>query len=303
MNQFGQNGVNGQKNNLIDLGGGNLIDLSGNIGNGLKGVASVQEFQQSASDIACYNDNPSQVFSTLRSVAKKLLKDDVRYRTLDTTNPKVMERLIGFEGVLDFLMLLGFSSDAMGMKLICEEKPSQQVVRNAIDVLNIYETRLGLGRQKKRPNGMGGGNGGTGNRVSDDDTQSRVTLGGPDDFDNGGSGGNNDDSSESFTLEQIIIIATHENMRDSDTMETLILTHKQFTTSVTLLKSLRRRFFVPTPVDIVGDASKVEEFRLNVEKRIQLKVIKSLRDWMKQYWEEDMVHDLKLQEELEEWLI
>ena len=71
---------------------------------------------------------------------------------------------------------------------------------------------------------------------------------------------------------------------------------------VTLLKSLRRRFFVPTPVDIVGDSVKVEEFRKNVEKRIQLKVIKSLRDWMKQYWEEDMLYDEELQKELGLWL-
>merc|ERR1719458_1278668 len=134
-----------------------------------KQAATVQEFRQSASDIACYNDNPSQVFSTLRSVAKKLLKDDIRYRTLDTTNPKVMERLIGFEGVLDFLMLLGFSSDAMGMKLICEQKPSQQIVRNAIEVLNTYESRLGLGRKNKNK-----GN----------DKQSYVTLGGPNDKEN-----------------------------------------------------------------------------------------------------------------------
>ena len=59
---------------------------------------------------------------------------------------------------------------------------------------------------------------------------------------------------------------------------------------------------MPIPVDIVDDASKVEEFRVTVEKRIQLKVIKSLRDWMKQYWDEDMVHDLELQKELCLWL-
>ena len=135
------------------------------------------------------------------------------------------ERLIGFEGVLDFLMLLGFSADAMETKLICEEKPSQQVVRNAIEVLNTYETRLGLGRQKKRRNDNGAANGMKPQK--DDDVESRVTSGGPDDF-----GPREDDGSDSFTLEQIIIIATHENMRDSDTMETLILTHKQFTTSV-----------------------------------------------------------------------
>merc|ERR1740123_2455256 len=104
--------------------------------------STLEDFSRAASDIACYNDNPSAVFSTLRSVAKKLLKDNARYRTLDTTNPKVMERLIGFEGVLDFLMLLGFESDAMGMKLICAEAPSPKVVHSAIKVLNSYQQRF-----------------------------------------------------------------------------------------------------------------------------------------------------------------
>lgn len=48
--------------------------MDGQNGGKIKKVATVKEFQNSASDIACYNDNPSQVFSTLRSVAKKLLK-------------------------------------------------------------------------------------------------------------------------------------------------------------------------------------------------------------------------------------
>eukprot|EP01083_Nonionella_stella_P014751 41349_1 len=255
--------------------------------------ASVQEFQQSASDIACYNDAPSQVFSTLRSVAKKLLKDDVRYRTLDTTNPKVMERLIGFEGVLDFLMLLGFESDTLGCKLTCEEKPSPQIVRNAIEVLNTYETRLGFGRRKKKKKNKNG-------QSEEDDGQSYMTLGGPDDT-TGGGPDDGDDDGDSLTLEQIIIWSTHENMRDNDTMETLILTHKQFTTSLNLLKNLRRRFSVPIPQDIRNDDAKIAEFRLNVEKRIQLKVIKSLRDWMKSYWDEDFLNDLEVQQELTQW--
>ena len=91
-------------------------------------------------------------------------------------------------------------------------------------------------------------------------------------------------------------------MRDNDTMETLILTHKQFSDSLTLLKNLRRRFFVPIPNDIRDDNNKIAEFRLNVQKRIQLKVIKSLRDWMKLYWDEDFSSDNKIQEELLSWL-
>merc|ERR1712154_564035 len=47
---------------------------------------------------------------------------------------------------------------------------------------------------------------------------------------------------------------------------------------------------------------KTNEFRQNVQKRIHLKVIKSLRDWMKTYWDDDFLHDLELQKELALWL-
>eukprot|EP01084_Bolivina_argentea_P022980 42764_1 len=195
MNMMNMNNMMQQMNGPMNISSNN-----NKIINNKKMLSSSKEdFQQAASDIACYNDNPSSVFSTLRSVAKKLLKDDVRYRTLDTTNPKVMERLIGFEGVLDFLMLLGFEADAMGMKLVCEEKPTQQIVRNAIEVLNTYESRLGIGRKKK--------NGG-----KDDDEQSFVTLGGPGDNNENEKG--KEEEEDTLTLEQIIIWSTHENMRD-----------------------------------------------------------------------------------------
>eukprot|EP01083_Nonionella_stella_P191668 709250_1 len=105
-----------------------------------KRTPSVHELQQVAADIACHNNNPTGVFSTLRSVAKKLLKDDTRYRILDTANPKVRQRLIDYVGVLDFLMLMGFEADAMGMKLICHEKPSCELIRNVIRVLDSYST-------------------------------------------------------------------------------------------------------------------------------------------------------------------
>merc|ERR1719491_2379946 len=94
------------------------------LGASAKSGASLKELKRAASDIAAHNsisDTLRTVVNNLRSVAKKLLKDDIRYRTLDTTNPIVTERLIGFEGVLDFLQLLGFESDEKGMKLVREE--------------------------------------------------------------------------------------------------------------------------------------------------------------------------------------
>ncbi len=62
-------------------------------------------------------------------------------------------------------------------------------------------------------------------------------------------------------------------MRDNDRMETLIITHKTITDSVTLLKQLRRRFFVRIPRDIQNDENAINSFGLNVQKSIQLKVI------------------------------
>lgn len=85
--------------------------------------------------------NPSQVFSTLRGVATNLLKDDVRYCTLDTTNPKVMEQFIDIDGVHHFLNLLGFESDATGTKLVCCPTYSSRErgeVQRAISVLAEY---------------------------------------------------------------------------------------------------------------------------------------------------------------------
>merc|ERR1719206_1004704 len=92
---------------------------------------------------------------------------------------------------------------------------------------------------------------------------------------------------DTLTLDQIILWSTHESMRDSDTMSTLIITHKTITDSVTLLQHLKQRFFVAIPRDIAHDANAVKHFRVHVQKSIQLKVVKALRDWMKQFWDED----------------
>ena len=263
------------------------FNVNGNSDKKLK--SSVEDFRRAASDISCYNEiNPSGVFSTLRSVSKKLLKDDVRYRTLDTTNPKVMERLIGYEGVIDFLMLLGFEADAMGMKLVCHQKPPPEVVRNAINVLDGYENRLGLGKKKKHK----------GNNSSTDVNYGSTPM--------GGNGGNissidnerKDDGQDTLTLEQIIMWSTHETMRDAETMETLIMTHKSFTDSVTLLRHLKKRFFLPMPVDIKKDKQKIIEWRSKVQRNVDLKVINSLKHWMKQFWFQDFNNNLKLQKEL-----
>jgi len=53
-------------------------------------------------------------------------------------------------------------------------------------------------------------------------------------------------------------------------------------------------------VDLHVKEERIRSFQSSVQKRIQLKVMKALRDWMKHYWAEDF--DEAVQEEVEEWL-
>ena len=67
-----------------------------------------------------------------------------------------------------------------------------------------------------------------------------------------------------------------------------------------LLRSLRKRYFVAIPGDIrdSGDKNKIADFQENVQKRIQLKVLKALKDWMKTYWELDFGNNEELRNEV-----
>ncbi len=240
----------------------------------IKNESTIEDFSNAGSYIACYNDKPSIVFKTLKSITEKLLKDDPKYTVLDTTNEKVMDKLMGFEGVLELLMLLGFESDALGIKLKCKNKPSQIVINNALNVLNSYQQKC--------------------------DEYNVLNS-----FENI----NENNQNDILALEQIIVWSTHEkiheNMEDNNTMETLLMTHKMFTDSVTLLKQLKKRFFISIPNDILNtnDQNKILYFQNNIQKQIQLKVINALRDWMKYYFFEDLNKNEEILLQLEEWLI
>ena len=82
-------------------------------------------------------NNIQRIFDVLKSVSKKSLKDEIGYRTLNTTNgPKVRERLIDYKGTKDFLYLIGYQSDVIGMKLTCHVKPTRHLIMNASTSLN-----------------------------------------------------------------------------------------------------------------------------------------------------------------------
>ena len=101
-----------------------------------------QQFESAVSHIVQNIENPFAVLNTLRSCTKKLRYDDIRYRTLDTQNPRVQERLLGYDGVLEFLSLIGFESNAIGTRLACQHRPSFDVINSAVAVIDSIDPRL-----------------------------------------------------------------------------------------------------------------------------------------------------------------
>ncbi len=148
-------------------------------------------------------------------------------------------------------MLLGFQSDAMGMN------GKETIFKR---VLNSYQHRFGMTDNGYNGNNMNGiGINGMAQQPKSPDIE---TPAGFDDIASNDNGVNGVDGNKNdiLTLEQIILWSTHENMQDNDTMETLIMTHKMFTDSLTLLKQLRKRFLA-SKNDLI-----IKEFQLKVIK-------------------------------------
>ncbi|ETO11428.1 Ras guanine nucleotide exchange factor [Reticulomyxa filosa] len=116
---------------------------------------------------------------------------------------------------------------------------------------------------------------------------------------------NNADDSKSddiTTLQQTILIYTHEQQRDNETMETLIIYYKELSTPEKLIKELKRRCCIMVTNEVVDDEKKLEDFKEKMMKPIQLNVVKNLRTWMKLCWEEDFANDEKVAQVLEDWI-
>eukprot|EP01084_Bolivina_argentea_P065231 118915_1 len=270
-------------------------------------ATSMEQFQKVATQIAVYNDSPCNVFSTLRSVTKKLSKDDVRYRTLDTTGPKVMERLIGYEGVLDFLILLGFESDVMGMKLICDKRPDTYVIIHAVKILNRYQLKFGIGSYFVNQGNMR--NQGKLNQTMLEHDELLVfgyirqynilTKDIPNVLINvfisfyhenilqikkiEQYGDNN------LSLDQIINWSSGLDDVDNDMMKALIITtvlNINGEDTIRLMKYLRKHFIVSTTKYI----------------SLNMKIMQALKYWIEYHWKHDLLDNELLKNELELWL-
>ena len=104
-------------------------------------MVTAADLRMAAADILRFNEAAgSSVFGTLHSVTKRLLSDDIKYRTLSLSNDMVKDKLLCFNGVRGFLKMLGFerSSDA----LVCAVIPSRFLVDSALMVLDEYRDKM-----------------------------------------------------------------------------------------------------------------------------------------------------------------
>eukprot|EP01084_Bolivina_argentea_P316159 547956_1 len=280
-----------------------LIALNNNI------LTTYNEFKRVICHIAVYCNDPYSLFSTIISVINKLAtKDDVRYQTLDTTNPKVQERLIGFEGVTDLLILLGFQTDEMGIKLHCAKKPSLPILRNAMKALIEYQLRFDVGK--------------LGSVVVENGPKRFVKFNeklfqidevvvfgyvrayGPLDkdippdlikictafyFDKLRTISRTNQTEldyDDVSFEQIIYWATNSN-DSSNKMEMILMTYTCFIDSISMLKILRKIFYGSTLEHTTDD--------------IRLNILNWLQHWIKLYWKQDFIENNELKKELSLW--
>ena len=104
-----------------------------------------------------------------------------------------------------------------------------------------------------------------------------------------------------MVIKQIIAWNTHQDVVYSN-MDVLFLTHKEYFPSVMLLRELCERYFVEPPTSITGENG-IKEWEHSVRDRIRIKVIKSICDWMKNYWTLDFKDNIDgICDELEKWM-
>eukprot|EP01084_Bolivina_argentea_P180461 311778_1 len=225
------------------------------------------------------NQDPLKLFEDLMKVAKRLMRKDAKYRTLDVKNPVVQERLMKIGGVDAYLKYLGFE-EASNHKLVCpDNQPPRSVItaaQQACDELlsqwnnkqHIFQLLSQSSRQLE-------------NAESNKSKSRKTTL-------KSVCSDNKECSEEleleeikndeQYTLRQLVWSITHYTSRDEkQSADVLLLCHPTLANSADLLSLLVERF----------ELSMESELSMDKRWNIQFKVASMLSSWMKRFWEED----------------
>eukprot|EP00484_Ammonia_sp_Unknown_P005090 CAMPEP_0197074410 /NCGR_PEP_ID=MMETSP1384-20130603/211094_1 /TAXON_ID=29189 /ORGANISM="Ammonia sp." /LENGTH=763 /DNA_ID=CAMNT_0042513251 /DNA_START=2403 /DNA_END=4694 /DNA_ORIENTATION=- len=260
-------------------------------------ITTLRSLQNAASDIACYNNDPLPIFETLHTFTNNLLSKLSSPTTSDAINheellSEIPQSLLAADGVLGFFQLLGYEANANGTGLVCEIPPTADVVENALDILDSYHSRLDVDMQTIHH---------TESMMDDTDEKQNEQEEKPKVEVEHKQKDKEVDPSMMLSLQQIILWCTHENMHDShsnDLMDVLILMHREFASSLAMLRQLRARF----DVDNLSYHENKDE-RLKTQKVVQMKIFRCLTDWMQRFWDEDFSNDAPMQQEMENWIM
>eukprot|EP01084_Bolivina_argentea_P265094 449220_1 len=266
-------------------------------------ITTEDEFRNAVSYIAINCDN-TYVLKTLFDLLNELVtKDDIRYTTLDTTLD--MERLIGYEGVLDFLLLIGWESDLLGHKLFCFKKPKLNVVRNAMNAINLYllkfDHALTQINDYKCIFGQDTNQDTVNGRLHQHDEllvfgyihryhnqmpraliefcilfyhEHVFKIEGLNYFNMG------------FPIQSVIKWAVLHTEMEHDTMKTIVVSHKLFMKSLDLFKCLKNVF--------IQTKENIQLVRYNIKKCLKM--------WLSVYWKQDFMNNHELKKELKLWV-
>eukprot|EP01084_Bolivina_argentea_P081394 147385_1 len=225
--------------------------------------------------IACAQNDESviNILETLKVITSRITDKNPKYRVLDTSTQSVQCRLLGFEGSLEYLELLGYSLDVSTGKLKCFKHPPQHILDKVIILIISHLHNLKADEK---------------NDVLKSDIENEHKE-------------NDDWKSGDFTLSQLVGLVTHtEKLADDKTVKVLLLVHKCFSDSLELIEALRKRFFVPPGDDAESWSNELwSKWTQEIQRPIQNKCISILCEWIDNYFHIDFILQPKVLNDLQ----
>ena len=235
--------------------------------------------------IACAQNDESiiNILQSLQVITSRISDKNPKYRVLDTSTQGVQSRLLGFEGSLEYLKLLGYSLDSSSGKLQCFKHPPQKILNKVIILINSHLNNLKADKIDEKSDVL--------NPENDNDSEHDV-----------------DDekivfASGDFTLSQLVgLVTIHtEDLITGNEVKVLLLCHRCFSDSLELIEALRKRFFVPPANDVESwSDEQISKWCQEIQRPIQNKCVIILCEWINHYFYIDfclqtkVFHDLKL---------
>merc|ERR1712228_767881 len=244
-----------------------------------------EHFEACLNIIVSQNVNAITVLKSLNKITSRVSDQKPKYRVLDTRTLGVQTKLLGFDGALEYLQLLGYSLDATQTRLQCLKHPPQHLLNRVITLIELHLSNQR--RRKKHKN-----NNHHYHRHYHYDQQQQHGM----QFDEKKEENEQKKEEEEeedlkldcgdFTLTQLVGLVTHETLNDDIAIKVLLLCHRCFSSgSLELIEAIRKRFFVPAPIEAQAwNEEQIIFWCQSIQRPIQNKCIQLLCDWITNYF-------------------